>query len=37
VTETGEAVDGEPNPSLANMLRVGFRKVSARHNLHWPR
>lgn len=37
VTETGEPVGDEPNPSLANMFRVGFRRISTRHNLHWRR
>jgi hypothetical protein len=32
-TETGEPVDGEPNPSLANMARAGFRQVASRYNL----
>lgn len=31
-TETGEPVDGEPNPSLANMYRMGFRRVASRRN-----
>lgn len=31
-TETGEPVDGEANPSLANMVRTGFRKVGSRLN-----
>lgn len=31
-TETGEPIAGEHNPSLANMLRVGFRKVHSRAN-----
>lgn len=32
VTETGEPVAGEPNPSLANMARAGFRQVASRLN-----
>jgi len=32
VTETGEPVDNEPNPSLANMLRSGFCCVASRLN-----
>lgn len=36
VTETGEPLAGEPNPSLANMLRCGFRKVASRLNYSWP-
>jgi hypothetical protein len=35
-TETGEPVDGEPNPSLANMFRGGFRTVASRRNLQAP-
>lgn len=35
-TETGEPVAGEPNPSLANMYRCGFRRVCARENLAAP-
>ncbi len=31
-TETGEPVGDEPNPSLANMYRCGFRKVASRKN-----
>ena len=31
-TETGEPIAGEHNPSLANMERVGFRKVCSRAN-----
>lgn len=34
-TETGEPVAGEPNPSLANMYRCGFRKVASRLNYRW--
>jgi hypothetical protein len=32
-TETGEPVDGEPNPSLANMFRCGFARACSRENL----
>jgi GNAT superfamily N-acetyltransferase len=32
VTETGEAVGDEPNPSLANMQFCGFRRVCSRLN-----
>ena len=32
MTETGEAVPGEPNSSYANMLRNGFRVVYSRPN-----
>lgn len=32
VTETGEPIDGETNPSLANMYRCGFRHVCSRLN-----
>lgn len=32
VTETGEPIGAEPNPSLANMHRVGFRRVASRSN-----
>jgi len=35
VTETGEPVAGEPNPSLANMARAGFRQVASRLNFEW--
>lgn len=35
-TETGEPVAGEHNPSLANMLRCGFRTVASRLNLQAP-
>jgi hypothetical protein len=31
-TETGEPVDGEANPSLANMYRCGFRRACSRLN-----
>ena len=34
-TETGEPVAGEPNPSLANMYRCGFRRVASRLNYGW--
>ncbi len=36
-TETGEPIAGEPNPSLANMLRCGFEKVSSRVNFAAPK
>lgn len=32
VTETGEPIAGESNPSLANMARTGFRRVASRLN-----
>ena len=32
VTETGEAIGDEPNPSLAIMVRTGFRCVASRLN-----
>ncbi len=32
VTETGESIGDEPNPSLANMRRSGFRCVASRLN-----
>ena len=32
VTETGEAIGDERNPSLANMVRAGFRCVASRLN-----
>lgn len=32
VTETGEPVAGEPNPSLSNMQRCGFVTVASRRN-----
>jgi Acetyltransferase (GNAT) domain len=35
VTETGEPVGNEPNPSLANMKRCGFRQVASRLNFEW--
>lgn len=31
-TETGEPIGDEPNPSLANMRRCGFRQVASRLN-----
>jgi len=31
-TETGEPIGEEPNPSLANMERCGFRRVCSRLN-----
>lgn len=36
VTETGEAIGDEPNPSLANMKRCGFETVAARLNFAGP-
>lgn len=36
VTETGEPVGDEPNPSLANMRRFGFVQVASRLNLAGP-
>ena len=36
VTETGEAIGDEPNPSLANMARCGFERVASRVNLVGP-
>lgn len=36
VTETGEPVAGEPNPSLANMKRCGFVTVASRLNFAGP-
>ena len=36
-TETGEAVTGEPNPSLANNRRAGFEQVCSRMNLAPPK
>lgn len=36
VTETGEPIDEEPNPSLANMARCGFAKVCSRLNYAAP-
>jgi GNAT superfamily N-acetyltransferase len=36
VTETGEPIAGEPNPSLDNMRRCGFRKVASRLNYAAP-
>jgi hypothetical protein len=32
VTETGEPIADEPNPSLANMARCGFERVASRAN-----
>lgn len=34
-TETGEAIAGEANISLANMYRFGFRKVCSRQNFEY--
>ena len=31
-TETGEPIAGEPNPSLANMVRCGFERIGSRLN-----
>lgn len=36
VTETGEPIANEPNPSLGNMLRCGFTHVASRLNLASP-
>lgn len=36
VTETGEPVADEPNPSLSNMKRCGFRQVASRLNFEAP-
>ncbi|HWA13305.1 MAG TPA: hypothetical protein VHA15_09445 [Burkholderiales bacterium] len=36
VTETGEAVGDEPNPSLGNMFRCGFERVASRLNFAAP-
>jgi GNAT superfamily N-acetyltransferase len=36
ITETGEPIGGEVNPSLANMFRCGFRRVASRLNLQAP-
>lgn len=36
VTETGEPIGDEPNPSLANMRRCGFRLVASRLNFQAP-
>jgi hypothetical protein len=36
VTETGEPIANEPNPSLGNMLRCGFTHVGSRLNLVGP-
>ncbi|HJV68004.1 MAG TPA: GNAT family N-acetyltransferase [Ideonella sp.] len=35
VTETGEPIGDEPNPSLANMHRCGFETVASRLNFEW--
>ena len=35
VTETGEPMGDEPNPSLANMKRAGFETVASRLNFEW--
>jgi len=37
VTETGEAIADEPNPSLANMKRCGFATVASRLNFEAPK
>jgi GNAT superfamily N-acetyltransferase len=36
-TETGEPIQGEPNPSLANLRRAGFVQVCSRLNFEAPR
>lgn len=36
VTETGEAIADEPNPSLGNMVRCGFTRVASRLNFASP-
>lgn len=36
VSETGEPIAGEPNPSLANLLRSGFVSVGSRLNVASP-
>jgi hypothetical protein len=36
VTETGEPIADEPNPSLGNMHRCGFERVASRLNLAGP-
>jgi len=36
VTETGEPIGDEPNPSLANMRRAGFEQVASRLNFAAP-
>lgn len=36
ITETGEPIADEPNPSLANMQRCGFETVASRLNLAGP-
>lgn len=35
VTETGEPIGDESNPSLSNMKRTGFATVASRLNLEW--
>jgi GNAT superfamily N-acetyltransferase len=35
-TETGEAVEGEPQPSYQNILKVGFKRLYSRANLVSP-
>lgn len=35
-TETGEAVEGEPQPSYQNILKVGFKRLYSRPNLISP-
>lgn len=37
VTETGESIAGEPNPSLENIRRAGFAQVCSRLNYAAPR
>jgi len=37
VTETGEPIGDEPNPSLANMYRAGFERVASRLNFEAPK
>ena len=32
-TETGEAVEGEPQPSYQNIVKVGFKRIYSRANL----
>jgi hypothetical protein len=36
VTETGEQIGDEPNPSLRNMLACGFAKICSRENFAAP-
>ena len=36
VTETGEPINNEPNPSLRNMYRLGFERVASRLNYASP-